>query len=52
MQEDETSQTLCSNLNKGFKTRLEGENLTIPFEVARITASKQVSKRKHPHYKQ
>jgi hypothetical protein len=49
MQEDETSQTLCSNFYGGFTMRLKGGNL---FEVARITiASKQLSKRMYPHYK-
>ena len=51
MQEDGTSQNLCGNLNESFKMKLEGENLTIPFEVARVMASKQVSKMKYPHYK-
>ena len=30
MQEDETSQSICNNLNDGFKMGLEGENLTTP----------------------
>ena len=30
MQEDETSQSICNNLNYGFKMGLEGENLTTP----------------------
>lgn len=40
MQEEEISQTLCNNLDEGFRTRLEKVNLTIPFEVARSMASK------------
>lgn len=52
MQEEEISQTLCNNLDEGFKARLEGVNLTIPFEIAKFIASKQVSMGKYPHYKQ
>ena len=51
IQEDETSQILCGNLNDDFKMMLEGENLTIPFEAVKIMASKQASKRKYLHYK-